>query len=242
MIDIIPAIDLMDGKCVRLKKGDFSTKKIYSADPVDMAMRFEDSGFSRLHLVDLDGADRGRLRHLEVLERIAVKTRLQIDFGGGVQSLDDVRSILDYGAFMVCIGSMAVKKEDELDLVLSALGPDKILLAADTKDEQLLISGWKEAGNISVFDFLDKMLKKGIASVLCTDVDKDGMLEGISLKLYEKIMERYPGLYLIASGGVSDIADIGMLDRSPVPAVVFGKAFYEGRLTVEALKPFLINN
>jgi len=241
MIDIIPAIDLMDGRCVRLSKGDFATRKVYNADPLDMAKQFEDNGFSRLHLVDLDGAREGRPRHLKILERIAAGTGLRTDFGGGIKSADDVRSVVDHGAFMVCIGSMAVKDENEFDLVLSGFGPGKILLAADVKDEQLLISGWQEPGNVSLFEFLDRMLSKGISSVLCTDVDRDGMLEGVSLKLYEKIMERYPGLYLVASGGVSGMSDIEMLDRSAIPAVVFGKAFYEGLLKIEDLKNYLLN-
>jgi phosphoribosylformimino-5-aminoimidazole carboxamide ribotide isomerase len=239
MIDIIPAIDLMDGKCVRLSKGDFSTRKTYGGDPVDMARMFEDSGFNRLHLVDLDGAAGGRLRHLKILEQISLKTGLKTDFGGGIQSLADVRSVLSSGAFMVCIGSMALKKEDEFDLVLDTYKPQKVLLAADAAEEQLVISGWQEPGNISLFDFLDKMLEKGINHVLCTDVNKDGMLQGTSLRLYERIMERYPALYLIASGGVSGPGDIEALADASIPAVVFGKAFYEGKLTIEQLKSFI---
>jgi phosphoribosylformimino-5-aminoimidazole carboxamide ribotide isomerase len=236
MIDIIPAIDLMDGKCVRLSKGDFSTRKTYKGDPVDMAMMFEDSGFRRLHLVDLDGAEGGRLKHLKILDRISAKTGLLTDFGGGIKSMADVKSVMDSGAFMVCIGSMAVKNETEFDLVIEKYGTGKILLAADADQEQLVISGWKEKGNISLFEFLDKMLEKGIKHVLCTDINKDGMLGGTSVKLYEKIMEKYPSLYLIASGGVSGIGDIETLEKSSIPAVVFGKAFYEGKMTVEELK------
>jgi phosphoribosylformimino-5-aminoimidazole carboxamide ribotide isomerase len=239
MIDIIPAIDLMDGKCVRLSKGDFNTKKVYKGEPVDMAMMFEDSGFNRLHLVDLDGAGEGRLKHLRVLEQISVKTKLKIDFGGGIKSMADVRSVIDSGAFMVCIGSMAIKSEIEFDLALTAYGPEKILLAADAADEQLVISGWKESGNISLFDFLEKMLAKGITHVLCTDVNKDGMLEGTSISLYEKILERFPSLYLIASGGVSGIGDIEALETASIPAVVFGKAFYEGKLSLKELKSIM---
>lgn len=239
MIDIIPAIDLIDGKCVRLAKGDFKSKTIYSADPVDMAIRFYDSGFKRLHLVDLDGAEGGRLKHLRVLEKISVKTGLQTDFGGGVQNLSDVHSIINAGAFMVCIGSMAVRQEEEFNKVLDQFGFEKIILAADTKDDELVISGWKEPAGISVFDFIEKMTLKGITRILCTDVNKDGMLGGTSMSLYENLMERFSGLYLIASGGVSDISDIEILDKSPVPAVVFGKAFYEGKLSIKELKQFL---
>ncbi len=239
MIDIIPAIDLMDGKCVRLSQGDFSSRKVYSSDPVDMAMRFEDYGFKRLHLVDLDGADQGRLKHLKILEKIAGKTGLLTDFGGGVKNLSDVRSIINAGAFMVCIGSMAVKDEEELDLVLQQFGPDRIILAADAKDDQLVISGWKEPAGIPVLDFIGKMTGKNIARILCTDVNRDGMLGGTSVALYEKILERYPGLYLIASGGVGGIGDIELLERSGVPAVVFGKAFYEGKLGIDEMKDYL---
>jgi phosphoribosylformimino-5-aminoimidazole carboxamide ribotide isomerase len=239
MIDIIPAIDLMDGKCVRLSKGDFSTKKIYSDNPADMAKMFEDSGFTRLHLVDLDGAASGRLKHLRILEQISLKTGLKTDFGGGIHSLPDVKAVFDSGAMLVCIGSMAVKKEGEFDQVIEKYGADKIVLAADSADEQVVISGWQESGNISLFSFLDGMLAKGISVVLCTDINKDGMLGGTSLGLYEKIMQRYPSLYLIASGGVSGIKDIDSLNRAAIPAVVFGKAFYEGRLTIEEMKHFL---
>ena len=236
MIDIIPAIDLMDGKCVRLSKGDFTTRKTYKGDPVDMAMMFEDSGFKRLHLVDLDGAEGGRLKHLKILDQISVKTGLLTDFGGGIKSMTDVKSVIDSGAFMVCIGSMAVKNETEFEFVIEKYGSGRILLAADANQEQLVISGWKEKGNISLFDFLEKMLERGIDNVLCTDINKDGMLGGTSVKLYEMIMEKYPSLYLIASGGVSGIGDIEALARSSIPAVVFGKAFYEGKLTIEELK------
>jgi phosphoribosylformimino-5-aminoimidazole carboxamide ribotide isomerase len=240
MIDIIPAIDLMDGKCVRLSKGDFSTKKIYSDDPVDMAKMFWDSGFKRLHLVDLDGAASGRLKHLRVLEQVSLKTGLGTDFGGGIHSLSDVKSVFDSGALFVCMGSMAVKNEKEFDLVIEKYGTGKIILAADADDEKVVISGWQEPGNISLFGFLDRMLEKGISTVLCTDINKDGMLGGTSLKLYEKIMDKYPALYLIASGGVSSIQDIDSLNRLAIPAVVFGKAFYEGKLTIDELRRFLI--
>jgi phosphoribosylformimino-5-aminoimidazole carboxamide ribotide isomerase len=240
MIDLIPAIDLMDGKCVRLSKGDFSTSKVYSSDPVDVAMRFEGNGFKRLHLVDLDGADQGRLKHLRILEKIAVKTKLLTDFGGGVKGLSDVRSIFNSGAAMVCIGSMAVKDEEGFGLAVEQSGPDRIILAADAKEEQLVISGWKESAGISLMDFIDKMTGRGITMILCTDVNRDGMLGGPSITLYEKILERFPGLYLIASGGVSGIRDIELLERSSVPAVVFGKAFYEGRLLVDEMKQYLL--
>ncbi len=239
MIQLIPAIDLMDGKCVRLSKGDFNTKKVYSSDPVDVAMQFEDHGFKQLHLVDLEGAGEGRLKHLKVLEKIAARTGLLTDFGGGVKNISDVRSIFSAGAIKVCIGSMAVKMEEEFDKVLDHYGPAKILLAADAREEKLVISGWKENAGVSIFDYIERMIGKGISDILCTDVDKDGMLGGTSVDLYERILEKYSGLRLIASGGVSGIKDIEELDRSAVPAVVFGKSFYEGKLTIEEMKPYI---
>lgn len=239
MIDLIPAIDLIDGKCVRLSKGDFNTKKIYTNNPVEMAIRFEDEGFRRLHLVDLDGAGEGRLRHLKVLENIAVKTQLTTDFGGGVQDIADVNSIFNAGAALVCIGSMAVKKEEEFIEVLDKFTSERVLLAADARDGKLVISGWKENAEIDLFDFIEIMTGKGVSQILCTDVNKDGMLEGTSVDLYKKIMERFPGLYLIASGGVGGIKDIEKLQKSAIPAVVFGKAYYEGKLKTEEMKKYL---
>jgi len=239
MIELIPAIDLIEGKCVRLTKGDFATKTVYASDPVEMALRFEDYGFRRLHLVDLDGAESGRLKHLKILEKIALKTGLVTDFGGGVKNLSDVRSIISAGAAMVCVGSMAVKNEGEFDGVIDLLGPDMVLLAADARNENLVISGWKEDAGISLFDFIDKMVIKGISRILCTDVDKDGLLEGTSIGLYRRILDRFPGLWLIASGGVSGMKDLEMLEHAAVPAVVFGKAFYEGKLKIEEIKHYI---
>jgi phosphoribosylformimino-5-aminoimidazole carboxamide ribotide isomerase len=239
MIELIPAIDLMDGKCVRLSKGDFNTKIIYSSDPVEMAIRFEDQGFRRLHLVDLDGAEGRRVIHLKVLEKIAVKTGLLTDFGGGVQSLSDVNSIFNAGAAMVCIGSMAVRNKEEFDMVLGRFGPQSVILAADTRNEEIVISGWKESAGTSVFDFIGSATVKGVTTILCTDVEKDGMLGGTSVQLYERIMELFPELHLIASGGVSSIEDIEKLAEASVPAVVFGKAYFEGKLKIEQLRQFI---
>ncbi len=239
MIELIPAIDLIEGKCVRLEKGDFNSKTIYRDDPVDLAKKFEDLGFRRLHIVDLEGANKGRLTHLKVLEKISAKTALVTDFGGGIQDMADVRSIFSAGASMVCIGSMAVKKEGEFDSVLAEYTGDKILIAADARDEKIVISGWKEDAGIPLVEFIGKMIKKGISSVLCTDIDRDGMLSGTSVGLYKKIMENYPDLFLIASGGVGSAGDIGLLEESGIPAVVFGKAWYEGKIRYDDLKNFL---
>lgn len=239
MIDLVPAIDLIDGKCVRLSKGDFTTKKIYTNNPVEMALRFEDEGFRRLHLVDLDGAGEGRLRHLRILEKIAARTTLTTDFGGGVQNIADVNSIFNAGAALVCIGSMAVKKKEEFEEILEKFTSERVLLAADARDGKLVISGWKENAEIDLFDFIEIMTRIGVSQILCTDVNKDGMLEGTSVDMYERVMERFPGLYLIASGGVGGIGDIEKLEKSAIPAVVFGKAYYEGKLKTEELKKYL---
>ncbi len=239
MIQLIPAIDLIDGKCVRLVKGDFNLKTVYHDDPVDVAKRFEDTGFRRLHIVDLEGAGQGRLMHLKIMEKIAVATGLVTDFGGGVKTYDDVRSIFNAGASMVCIGSMAVKNEEEFDNILKEFGGDRVMLAADARDEKLVISGWKEDAGISLFDFIGKMEKKGISSVLCTDVDRDGMLSGSSVKLYKEILDRFPGLFLVASGGIGSVSDIEALDEAGVPAVVFGKAWYDGKIGAADIKRFL---
>ncbi len=239
MIQLIPAIDLIDGKCVRLVKGDFRLKTIYHDDPVDMAKRFEDLGFGRLHIVDLEGAGKGRLLHLKIMEKIANATGLVTDFGGGVKTLADVRSIFSAGASMVCIGSMAVKNVDEFELVLEEFGGERVLLAADARDKKLVISGWKENTGNSLVDFIGTMKEKGVTSVLCTDVDKDGMMSGTSVNLYEDILENYPGLFLIASGGIGSIADIEALDQAGVPAVVFGKAWYEGKIGIKDIERFL---
>ncbi len=239
MIQLIPAIDLIDGKCVRLVKGDFRLKTVYHHDPVDVAKRFEDTGFRRLHIVDLEGAGKGRLMHLKIMEKIAAETRLVTDFGGGIKTCDDVRSIFNAGASMVCIGSMAVKNEEEFDAILNEFGGDKVMLAADARDKNLVISGWKEDAGISLFHFIDNMTKKDVSSVLCTDVDRDGMLSGSSVKLYKEILDSFPGLFLVASGGIGSVSDIEALDEAGVPAVVFGKAWYDGKIGAADIKRFL---
>ena len=232
---IIPAIDLIDGKCVRLTKGEYDTKKVYSDDPLEMAKRFESHGFKRLHLVDLDGAKAGKVVNLEVLETICAYTSLKVDFGGGIKSDQDLERVLNAGADQVTIGSLAVKDPEKLKGWIAKYGPDRIILGADVKDRNIAVSGWLETSDLDLFDFIDRYYQLGIRHVLCTDISKDGMLQGPAFELYNEIMTGYPDLKLIASGGVSGIEDIKQLKENEIPSVVIGKAIYEGRIELNEL-------
>lgn len=239
MIEIIPAIDLIDGKCVRLTKGDYDSKKVYNKNPVEVAKELEANGIRRLHVVDLDGAASHHIVNYRTLDKIAGGTSLTIDFGGGIKSDEDLVIAFDNGAQMVTIGSVAVKSPTLLEKWLNQYGPDKIILGADVKDEHIAIEGWKEESSQSLEDFLTDYTQKGIYKVLCTDINKDGMMEGPSIDLYKKIMEQFPDMHLIASGGVSSVDDIYRLEEANIPAVVFGKALYEGRIKLKDLMPFI---
>lgn len=240
MIEIIPAIDIIDGKCVRLSQGDYNSKKIYSENPVEIAKEFEAHGISRLHVVDLDGAASHHVVNYKTLDQIASRTSLIIDFGGGIKSDEDLVIAFENGAQMVTLGSVAVKEPQRFEKWLDTYGQEKIILGADTKDEKIAINGWKEDSSINLFSFLDDYIKKGVTKVLCTDISKDGMLEGPSVDLYKKIMETYPDLHLIASGGVSSVDDICRLEEAGIPAVVFGKALYEGKINLKDLYRFIL--
>ena len=235
-MELIPAIDIIDGKCVRLSQGDYSSKKVYSENPVDMAKRFEDYGLRRLHVVDLDGAASSHIVNYRVLEQIAVQTSLVIDFGGGIKSSKDIDIAFESGAAMVTIGSVAVKQPQLMTDWIGKYGAEKVILGADAKDRRIAVSGWKEDSKLELLPFLSDYINKGIKKVLCTDISRDGMLQGPSIALYKEIMETFPNLELIASGGVSSIDDIYRLEEAGVPAVVFGKALYEGRIKLEQLK------
>ncbi|WP_026474737.1 1-(5-phosphoribosyl)-5-[(5-phosphoribosylamino)methylideneamino]imidazole-4-carboxamide isomerase [Alkaliflexus imshenetskii] len=235
-IELIPAIDLIDGKCVRLSKGDYDTKKVYNEHPLEVALEFEAHGISRLHLVDLDGAKAGRIINYKTLESIAKKTNLIIDFGGGLKSGDDLRIAFECGAQMVTGGSIAVKNREEFSGWIEKYGAERIILGSDVKDRNIAVSGWLETSDLELFDFLQGYIQLGITKTICTDISKDGMLQGPSLSLYKEILERFPDLYLIASGGVSSLADIDALQQAGVPAVIFGKAIYEGRITLKKLE------
>ena len=223
MIEIIPAIDIIDGKCVRLSQGDYDSKKVYNENPVEVAKEFEANGIRRLHVVDLDGAASNHVVNYRTLEQIATRTSLVIDFGGGVKSDEDLIIAFESGAQMVTGGSIA----------------EKIILGADVKDHKIAVNGWKDESACELFPFLKEYIHKGIEKVICTDISCDGMLAGPSIELYKEILAEYPALYLIASGGVSNIGDIEALHEAGVPAVIFGKALYEGHITLKDLRRFI---
>ena len=237
-MQIIPAIDIIDGKCVRLTQGDYSQKKIYNEHPLDVAKQFEDAGLRRLHLVDLDGAKQKAVKNWKVLETIASKTKLVIDFGGGIATEDDVKIVFDSGAAMATVGSIAVKNEFEFVKWLLIFGADKFLLGADVKDKMIAIHGWLETTDKSIFDFIENYISKGVQQIFCTDVSKDGKLEGPSADLYKEIITRFPALYFIASGGVASIKDLELLKQTGCKAVIIGKAIYENRISLDELKTF----
>lgn len=239
MIELIPAIDIIDGKCVRLSQGDYSSKQIYHTHPVEVAKEFESYGIKRLHIVDLDGAASHHVVNYRILEQIASRTSLVIDFGGGIKSDEDLIIAFDNGAQMVTLGSVAVKQPELFSRWLTQYGNEKIILGADVKNEKIAIAGWKEESSQELMPFLENYRSKGISKALCTDISRDGMLEGPSTALYQQIMSAYPDLYLIASGGVSSIDDILKLHEIGVPAVVIGKALYEGRISIKELSRYL---
>ena len=235
-MEIIPAIDIIDGKCVRLKQGDYSQKKIYNEKPLEVAKEFQDAGLKRLHLVDLDGAKDGKVRNWKVLESIAGKTSMVVDFGGGVKTEKDVDIIFESGARYVTIGSMAIKNEETFIEWLKKYSPDKFLLGADVKDEKIAIHGWQETTDVWIYDFIQKYMEKGIKQLFCTDVAKDGAMEGPSIELYKNIIATFPDLHFIASGGVSSIEDVYELQNINCEGVIIGKAIYEGRIKLNELK------
>lgn len=240
MIEIIPAIDLIEGKCVRLTQGDYAQKKIYNENPLEVARMFADAGISRLHLVDLDGAKAQHIVNHKVLEKITTKTNLIVDFGGGLKSDDDLRIAFECGASMITGGSIAVKNPLVFTRWIQKYGPERIILGADVKNEKIAVSGWTENTDIELIPFLDDYRKKGISKIICTDISKDGMLEGPSTELYTEILRCLPDAYLIASGGVSSLHDIELLEEAGIPAVIFGKAIYEGRIRLKDLSRFFM--
>lgn len=240
MIEIIPAIDLIDGKCVRLSQGDYQQKTIYNENPLEVAKMFADAGIRRLHLVDLDGAKAHHIVNHKVLETIAFRTNLIIDFGGGLKSDDDLRIAFECGASMVTGGSIAVKNPEVFASWIEKFGGEKIILGADVKDEKIAVGGWIETTDLELMPFIQNYMAKGISKVICTDISKDGMLSGPATGLYKKMLAQEPTMYLIASGGVSSIRDIDMLIENKVPAVITGKAIYEGKIKLQELAKFLI--
>ena len=232
---IIPAIDIIDGKCVRLTHGDYDQKKIYNENPVEVAKEFEGAGIERLHLVDLDGAKAKHIVNWKVLERIANQTNLTIDFGGGIKTDKDAEIAFNSGAMQITGGSIAVKDPETFEGWLDKYGSEKIILGADCRNEQIAISGWQETTNLNLFDFLKGYIAKGVKYVICTDIAKDGALEGTSVDLYKKIRSAFPDLQLIASGGVTDMSDVEALTAIGCYGAIIGKAIYEGNLTLNEL-------
>lgn len=239
---IIPAIDIINGQCVRLTKGDYNTKKVYNENPLEVAKAFEDSGIQYLHVVDLDGAKAGHIVNYKVLETIASKTNLKIDFGGGLKSNEDLRIAFESGANQITGGSIAVKDPEVFQGWITEYGAEKIILGADCKDENIAISGWQEESNLKVIPFINDYQSKGIAYVICTDISKDGMLKGPSFDLYERILNENSAIKLIASGGISQFDELPRLAEMGCEGVIVGKAIYENRISLKELEKFILNN
>ena len=237
-MQIIPAIDLIGGKCVRLSQGDYSSKKEYHDDPLEMAKRFEGAGIQRLHLVDLDGAKAKKIVNGDVLQRITSGTSLKVDFGGGIQADEEIEKAFEFGAKQVTGGSIAVKNPELFGGWITRFGADKIILGADAKNRKIAVGGWEETTSVDLIPFIKDYVAKGISYVICTDVAKDGLLQGPSTDLYKEILEEIPSVKLIASGGVSSVKDLEELDKIGVYGTIVGKAYYEGRVTLEELAAF----
>lgn len=234
-MEIIPAIDIIDGRCVRLTQGDYAAKKIYNEHPLEVAKEFEAAGLKRLHLVDLDGAKTGSIKNRKVLEKIAAKTSLVIDFGGGIKTERDLKLVFESGAALATIGSLAVKDEMTFVNWLQQYGANKFLLGADVKDEMIAVSGWIEKTDIWIYDFIEKYINHGVQQIFCTDISKDGKLEGPALELYKNIIEKFPSLHFIASGGVASINDLYGLKEIGCKGVIIGKAIYENRISLKEI-------
>lgn len=241
-MELIPAIDIIDGKCVRLTQGDYSQKKVYNEHPLEVAREFEDAGLRRLHLVDLDGAKAGAVKNWKVLETIAGKTALVIDFGGGIKTAKDVQIVFDSGAALATVGSVAVKDKVEFVKWLKDFGAGRFLLGADVKDEKIAVSGWQETTDRWVYDFIEEYIQEGVQQVFCTDVSKDGKLEGPAVELYKNIVRKFPLLHFIASGGVSSMADLDELQNAGCKGAIIGKAIYENRISLKELKKINTQN
>ena len=237
-MEIIPAIDLIDGKCVRLTQGDYSQKKVYNQNPLEVAKSFEAAGIRRLHLVDLDGAKAQHIVNHRVLRDITANTSLTVDFGGGLKTDADLRTAFDNGASMITGGSIAVKDPETFIRWIEDYGAEKIILGADAKDGMIAVNGWTETAAIELTAFIADYRTKGIKRVICTDVGRDGMMQGPAIELYRNLLRQFPGIYLVASGGISCIEDISALRQTGIPAVITGKAIYEGKIKLEELRNF----
>ncbi|MFM2017783.1 MAG: hypothetical protein RL007_1439 [Bacteroidota bacterium] len=240
MIEIIPAIDIIDGKCVRLTEGDYSKKTVYSNDPVSVAKSFEQAGVKRLHLVDLDGAKAGSVKNLKVLEQIAAATKLVIDFGGGVKTESEMNSVISAGASFVTVGSLAAKSPEVFETWLTNNGADNYFIGADVRNGKIAVNGWLEQTDIDVVEFIRDLMNKRVHYFFCTDISKDGKLEGPAEELYRMIIARCPGIRLVASGGISNWDDIYCMEKLGCEGVIIGKAFYENRITLKEIEKFIL--
>lgn len=238
-MEIIPAIDIIDGKCIRLTQGDYAQKTIYNENPLELATQFEALGIKRLHLVDLDGARQGKLINYKILETIASKTKLKIDYSGGINTNEAIEQAFAYGADIASIGSVAVKNKELFFSWLKKYGPDKIILGADVKNEKIAINGWLQTTDILLIDFIQENMSNGITTIFCTDISKDGLLQGPSIELYKKIKNKFPELNLIGSGGVSNKEDVALLKEIGCSGIIIGKAIYEGSITMTELKSLI---
>jgi phosphoribosylformimino-5-aminoimidazole carboxamide ribotide isomerase len=238
---IIPAIDIIDGKCVRLSKGDYSTKIIYNENPLEVAKSFENHGIEYLHLVDLDGAKSNEIVNYKIIEQIASKTNLKIDFGGGLKSDIDVRIAFESGSTQITGGSIAIKNSELFEEWISYYGSEKIILGADALNEKVAVSGWLENSNVDLIPFIKGYQNKGIQYVICTDISKDGMLEGPSFELYSRILTEIPNIKLIASGGISTFEELPKLAEMGCEGTIIGKAIYEGRITLKQIENYILN-
>lgn len=236
---IIPAIDIIEGKCVRLYQGDYNQKTIYNENPLEVAKEFEDAGLKYLHVVDLDGANQGKIINYKMLEKITSKTSLQVDFGGGISSDEMIKIPFECGARQVTLGSIAVKSKETVARWIKNYGAEKIIIGADVSNEKIQIHGWQEDSKLFVYDFINDYIEKGIQYVMCTDISKDGTLKGPSIELYKKIKEQFKNLKLIASGGVGSLKDVKVLAENNLEGAIIGKAIYEGKIKLEELKRFV---
>lgn len=241
-MELIPAIDIIDGKCVRLTRGDFTKKVVYTDNPLDVAKVFEGAGLRRLHIVDLDGAAGESLKNISVLENISRNTRLVVDFGGGIKDTEDVQSVLNAGASMISVGSIVVKDPDLFQRWLINFGEDHFLPGADVLEKKIKIHGWKEDAGIDIFDFIENLMEQNIHTIFCTDIARDGMMQGPGVELYKEILEKFPSLHLIASGGISCYNDLIALKETGCTGAIIGKAFYEGKITLQQIQNFIKDN
>lgn len=239
MIKIIPAIDIIEGKCVRLSQGNYDEIKIYNSNPVEVAMQFADYGVKRLHLVDLDGAKAGKVINFKVLEAIASKTKLSIDFGGGVKSIQDLMLVFNHGATQITAGSIAIKEKETVIDWIKTFGAHRIILGADVKNEKICVAGWSESSETSIFELIDNFVPFGIKNIISTDIARDGMFSGPAVDLYNKLSLKYPFLNIIASGGVASINDIELLEANNISSVIVGKAIYENRISLKQLSKYV---